>query len=271
MNQLTPIFQGRLVELLRFNHPPQEIHRDPSEEVAPHHSISFVERGSFDLVIGRRNWRLTPGRVFVTWPGLVYRCHHVEEIPTDVCVSVTYSGSFVEDIRRTTNGRSARLSPVLPPTNRLGYLRLTLIALAERQGNKLALETLAGELLAAATARNSKGESKLYADRQLAWYTERVEAARCVLQAQYAEVHSLVSLARAVGMSPFHFARVFRELVGTPPHRYLLNVRLTRAAQRLREGAGVTDTCFAVGFSNLSHFIRLFRRAFGVSPSQFSH
>jgi len=71
-------------------------------------------------------------------------------------------------------------------------------------------------------------------------------------------------------MSPFHFARVFRELVGTPPHRYLLTVRLARAAALLREGTTVTDTCFAVGFGNFSHFIRLFRRTFGVSPSHFS-
>jgi AraC-like DNA-binding protein len=33
---------------------------------------------------------------------------------------------------------------------------------------------------------------------------------------------------------------------------------------------GVTETCFATGFTNLSHFIRLFRRTYSLSPSRFS-
>jgi AraC family transcriptional regulator len=75
-------------------------------------------------------------------------------------------------------------------------------------------------------------------------------------------------MASEVGMSVYHFARVFAELEGQPPHRYLLGVRLRQAAARLRAGAGVTDTCFAVGFSSLSHFASTFRRHFGVRPSE---
>ena len=68
-------------------------------------------------------------------------------------------------------------------------------------------------------------------------------------------------------MSVFHFARVFAELEGRPPHRFLTDVRLAHAEARLRDGAGVTDTCFAVGFGSLSHFVTTFRRRFGVRPS----
>ena len=71
-------------------------------------------------------------------------------------------------------------------------------------------------------------------------------------------------------MSLFHFARVFGELEGRPPHRVLLGVRLAHARARLQEGASVTDTCFAVGFGSLSHFVTTFRRHYGVSPSRIS-
>ena len=83
------------------------------------------------------------------------------------------------------------------------------------------------------------------------------------------EQHSLASLARSVGMSPFQFARVFRELTGCPPHKYLLKVRLDRASRMLLDGKSVTETCFDAGFSNLSHFTRSFRRQFGCAPSSF--
>lgn len=70
-------------------------------------------------------------------------------------------------------------------------------------------------------------------------------------------------------MSTFHFARLFAELAGTPPHRYLLRVRLDEAARGLRQGASVTDACFASGFQNLSYFIRAFRQRFGISPGKY--
>src|SRR5207302_254909 len=81
------------------------------------------------------------------------------------------------------------------------------------------------------------------------------------------EPHTLASLASSVGMSAFHFARVFRSLIGAPPHRLLRDVRLDRARCMLLDGQSVTTTCYAVGFGNLSHFIRSFRRRFGTAPS----
>ena len=69
-------------------------------------------------------------------------------------------------------------------------------------------------------------------------------------------------------MSPFAFARVFRELVGLPPHRYLLRRRLERARILLQSGMSVTDTCYEVGFHNPAHFTRSYRRHFGHLPSR---
>lgn len=69
-------------------------------------------------------------------------------------------------------------------------------------------------------------------------------------------------------MSVFHFARIFGELEGRPPHRFLTDVRLAQAHARLRDGASVTDTCFAVGFGSLSHFVTTFRRRYGTRPSE---
>jgi AraC-like DNA-binding protein len=71
-------------------------------------------------------------------------------------------------------------------------------------------------------------------------------------------------------MSEFHFARIFRELVGVPPHTYLRRRRLSEAARRLRDRVSVTDACFASGFQNLSHFTRQFCREFGINPSVYA-
>ncbi len=89
-----------------------------------------------------------------------------------------------------------------------------------------------------------------------------------MIESCYAEPLSLSRLAHDAGMGLFHFARIFSELERRPPHRVLTDVRLARAAARLRDGAGVTDTCFAVGFGSLSHFVMAFRRRYGVLPSE---
>jgi AraC-like DNA-binding protein len=105
--------------------------------------------------------------------------------------------------------------------------------------------------------------------RQFSWHSSRIEIACELMREHFDEEHSLSSLAREVGMSPFHFARVFKQLVGESPNQYLVRRRLAGAARMLREGAMVSDAAFDSGFRNLSHFIRLFERRFGLSPRQF--
>ncbi len=271
MNRIHTLVCSSLVRLARFDHPQERIHRDPEEEMASHYSVNFVERGEFHIRVGRDSWWVSQGTLFLTRPGLVYHCRHREQYPLDACLSVLYSKSFVDGVLRDCGLRTGRNADavVLSLTNRLRYLYLRLSESATRQGEPLIWETLGAELWAALAGRMAGRARRLYGQQQLAWYAERVEGARALFQAQYAEAHSLSSLARTFGMSPFHFARVFSELAGVPPHHYLLQVRMARASERLRDGASVTETCYACGFNNLSHFIRTFRRVFGVPPSRF--
>ena len=266
MNRVTPVVSTALVSISRFDHPPGEVHRDPDDERAGSFSVNFVESGGFELRVGRERHRFDPATLFLTWPGLSFQCRHESETPTDVCVTVDLSETLGRDVAATLGGPPAPPSPVVPLTNRLAYLRFALLASAAV--DTLGCEAFAGEVLAAALTPAGHA-SRLFRHDQLAWYAARVRRARERLTAEYAEPHTLRGLAREVGMSPFHFARVFRELTGVPPHRYLRRVRLARAAERLGQGARVTDACFQCGFSNLGHFSRSFHRAFGVTPSRY--
>jgi len=264
------VHRGPLVSLARYDHPPDRPHRDPAEEVSAHHAVSFIERGRFDLHHRGRRWRMDAATLFVTHSGLRYRCTHAGPIPDDVTFSVHYSPEFVEDLKSTIGRRWTRRVPAAALTNRLAYLRHRLVATAACAEAGMAATTLAGELLAALDDAGA-GASRLFSAGQIVRHARRVEAACAMLTERCAEPHTLEGTARAVGMSPFHFSRVFRQLVGVPPHRYLVQVRLKAAARRLAEGAGVTETCYAAGFGNLSHFIRSFHRAYGVRPSRYGH
>jgi len=260
------LFESELIRIDRIDHPPDARHVDPDEEVSEQHSINLLERGSFSIHDRASLRRVTSEHLFITAPGQVYRYVHDEDeaAPSDVCVAMSFADSSRDEIDALL-ARLAGRPPVVAMDNRRAYLRGRLFAHLAARESTAALDAIAADFLSAAY---EDGGGRLYRPAQLAWYARRVDGARRRLDEQFAVDHSLAQLGREAGMSPFHFARVFRELTGVPPHRYLLRRRLHAAADRLRAGASVTDACFAVGFRSLSHFIHSFRRQFGVSPSR---
>jgi AraC-like DNA-binding protein len=98
---------------------------------------------------------------------------------------------------------------------------------------------------------------------------ELVEHARAVLARRFAEDVSLHELAREVGSSPYHLARVFRRATGDSLHGYRTELRLRLSLERLAEPASdLLELALALGYSSHSHFTGVFRAAFGVTPSE---
>jgi AraC family transcriptional regulator len=80
----------------------------------------------------------------------------------------------------------------------------------------------------------------------------------------------LAAIARQAALSPYYFTRPFTAMVGMPPYRYLINLRIQRAAQLLRESdLTVTQILHRVGFHSPSHFTTTFRRHMGLSPTAY--
>jgi AraC-like DNA-binding protein len=97
----------------------------------------------------------------------------------------------------------------------------------------------------------------------------RIRAALDLMESCYAEPLSIENLARAAGLSRFHFSREFRDQLGVSPYRYLTKLRVRKAAQLIeRRRASVTEAAFSVGFGDLSRFARAFRAQFGCSPRE---
>ncbi len=77
----------------------------------------------------------------------------------------------------------------------------------------------------------------------------------------------LNSLADEVGLSPYHFAKSFKQATGLPPHRFILRERVDRSMRQLEDPRySIVEVALAVGFSSQSHFTNIFRRMVGVTP-----
>lgn len=92
---------------------------------------------------------------------------------------------------------------------------------------------------------------------------------------EYIEAHleqplGLAELAEQAALSGYHFARMFTQSFGLPPHRYVLMRRLQRATELLASSPHeLGDIALACGFASASHFSTRFRQHFGATPSQY--
>jgi AraC-like DNA-binding protein len=97
-----------------------------------------------------------------------------------------------------------------------------------------------------------------------------VQKVRAYVARHLSEKISEAKLADRCAMSYFHLSRTFRRIAGMTLREYILRERIHKAAQLLAgPGASVTTVCFEVGFNDLSHFARMFRRYMGTSPSEY--
>jgi len=93
---------------------------------------------------------------------------------------------------------------------------------------------------------------------------------------EYIDAHldqniALADLAAVARLSEFHFARLFKQTTGLPPHQFVIHQRVERAKRLIAAGRlSLAQIAIDVGFSDQSQFSRHFKRLIGVTPSRFA-
>jgi AraC-like DNA-binding protein len=80
---------------------------------------------------------------------------------------------------------------------------------------------------------------------------------------------SIDDLSYMANVSKYHLIRIFRRQFGLTPHKYILNHRINKVREMLQNGMSATHVAHEFGFFDTSHLNRHFKRAYGVTPTQY--
>jgi AraC-like DNA-binding protein len=148
--------------------------------------------------------------------------------------------ALIEDLRSPPRSDSVALQEALLVRLLIGHKR------AEQDGPARAAGTNPGRL------RDAVAQAERFLEQNLARDLNRAE------------------IAAAVGLSEPHLARLHKAATGLTLGQRLTELRMAHAKQLLRDGAmPVTRIAGEVGFASFSHFTKTFRRAVGVTPSDY--
>ncbi len=90
------------------------------------------------------------------------------------------------------------------------------------------------------------------------------------LEEHYADKISLDQIAENMYLSPFYISKIFKSEIGESPIHYLIRVRMEKAKAILESGSSlsIAEIAERVGYEDAYHFSKLFKKAYGVSPSK---
>jgi AraC-like DNA-binding protein len=229
----------------------------------------MVLEGTFQYRSAAGRELMTPGSLLLGNPGQCYECGH-EHARGDHCIAFDFDPEYFETLAEESCvhlGRKRFSALRVPPVKELSPLLARATASLSgsadvRKWEEISLE-LALRALESGNGRASKRGNSLAAEARVTRIVRLMETSPDL-------DHELGSLAREARLSRYHFLRVFQQLTGLTPHRYLRRLRLRRAATRLAlEPAQVLEIALDSGFGDISNFNHAFHAEFGLNPRAF--
>jgi len=259
-------------EILRTKE--EEQFRDPHTH-GQYHKIIFFNSGTRDIKVGSRVENCGPGDILVLAHGELYcgRSHDtfLDRYTLHIGVhSLDCFGSFGKELMRQFTDR------VLYTDNRFRLPKETALqvnALLADTDHLLHMQTKDPGIYMEAMANVIKILSLLKQSRKEQAHPgmpyRTMLRILAYMDSNYNRNITAEDICREFAVSRSGLWRMFRQYMNQTPGEYLRRIRMENARYILEQGESVTDACMECGFTDCSHFIRLFREAYGVTPYQY--
>lgn len=261
-NQISTWQSGALPETLFLQAHYRDLHFQP--HFHEDYAIGIIEDGCQAFAYDARKrldlprgtvCLISPGTVHEGWVGATGGWRYRMFYPRAALVEET-----AEDIFGTSH-ISFHAPGVDDPELHAILLRLHQLS-GQSQGGHLECETLFIGAIRMALERHAT--LRITTGTQL--HSAALGTAREYMEDKYSDPITLADLKHVTGLSKFHFLRQFKAAHGLPPHAYLAQIRVNRAAKLILAGGSLADTAAMVGFSDQAHMTHAFRRSLGYTP-----
>jgi AraC family transcriptional regulator len=238
--------------------------------------LSFIRKGFFEYQTFRRKDEVHAGRILVSKPEYDHITRHIDAQP-DITTIFEFTVEFFKKIREQYKQAAWFLknndihSILLQSNVELEYLHSIIWKKIEK-GNttNLQIDEMVIDLLE--KVMNILAHSKavpVIADSMKQFHLNTIENARAYIFENFDQDISLQQLAKHCLVSPFHFSRIFKNIMNVAPHQFLSEVRLNHAKVLLTTtGQSITDIAFACGFNSVEHFSTAYRNRYHLTPTK---
>ncbi|WP_316431978.1 AraC family transcriptional regulator [Leptolyngbya sp. NK1-12] len=193
----------------------------------------------------------------------------------DSCLQIRIASQFIQNVARETIATAPdRLELRLefqtrdPQLEAIGMMLLAELK-QENPGGKLYVESLSNVLAIHLLRQYAAPNSRLIV------YESGLSERQILQVVEYINEHlhqdiKLSDLAALLSISESHLSHQFKQSIGMTPYQYLLQQRIERVKQLLREGdRSIMDIAFLCGFNSHSHLSKQFRQLTGITPKQY--
>jgi AraC-like DNA-binding protein len=218
--------------------------------------------GLFAYKVGSKRWLIDSNKTLFISPGWEFADEHPVRGLGHAAVLINPSRGLLEEICSAPgpNRSPAFLATTLPSTARLNFLTQSLLHTSAAECEPLVWDEWVLRVLQEAMNVRPKGKGRASA---------AVARAKEVLHAHRCERISLQDVARQAGVSAVYLTQEFTRAECGPLYQYQLRLRLSQALLELPHCDDITGLALDLGFYSHSHFTSMFRKTFGVTPSQY--
>jgi AraC family transcriptional regulator len=248
----------------------------PVEECAFAHELSITRKGAWLRRSAQGEHLADATRVMFFNDGVHYEVAH----PVgggDHCTVISYAPATLDDVATELGiPLDVESSPFTAPWSAASVqlqllVRQLDVTLRPDAADALACEDLCLQILAnALRTATSEDRARRRIDRACGMRHQTLARDALIEMARrFREPLHLADLALALGCSPFHLARVFKEQTGESIHQRVMELRLTAALEQIANSAEpVGSIAHELGFSDHAHLSAAFARRYRISPSK---
>lgn len=274
LSSLSSVAQGwENLVIEQFQAPPGETNCDYCDEHTiylsltprPVHLLQIQGGKTYTGLYGKGDISITPAKMpfFARWD------------EDDHFLQIRMASGFIQNVAKEALEMNPNRFELVPKfrTRDPQIESIAMMLLAEHQhenlGGRLYIESLANILAVHLLRQYAANKS------QLPVYEGGLPERQLLQVLEYIDAHleqdiKLVDLAQLLNMSQFHFSHMFKKAIGTSPYQYLIQQRVERAKQLLKQKErSIMEIALECGFNSHSHLSKQFRQVTGMTPKAY--